>query len=206
VVEKLITQGWPSEKTVFEHAAYELLKWHSNHRDDYVNSYSLVNPGAAGLNSSIRQREQSPHDYNAVNESYIDRDQLRQVSPSKRAANVLKQTASKYPELDQAAQMENYKREVSEMSVSQNIQPIQLKSRRSNGVNPGLRRDSTGQSTLYKPITMEIFSQRKSHEPVSNTDLKDRFGADQIRLGKTATKRATNLHALQDNEQLNKIF
>jgi len=102
--------------------------------------------------------------------------------------------------------MENYKREVSEMSVSQNIQPIQLKSRRSNGVNPGLRRDSTGQSTLYKPITMEIFSQRKSHEPVSNTDLKDRFGADQIRLGKTATKRATNLHALQDNEQLNKIF
>ena len=29
VIEKLVTTGWPSDKTVFEHAAYELLRWHS---------------------------------------------------------------------------------------------------------------------------------------------------------------------------------
>ena len=27
--------GWPSDKSVFEHAAYELLKWASDHKDEY---------------------------------------------------------------------------------------------------------------------------------------------------------------------------
>ena len=35
VIEKLITQGWPSNKNIFDHAAYELLKWHSEHKDEY---------------------------------------------------------------------------------------------------------------------------------------------------------------------------
>ena len=102
-METLVSSGWPSDKTVFDHAAYELLKWHSVHREEYSNNF-LGNPGPAGAqgNSSRSKRP----DTNFVNEDVemnVDRASLRNVSPSKRAANVLQQTSDKYPELDQAA-------------------------------------------------------------------------------------------------------
>ena len=31
----MILNGWPSDKSVFEQAAYELLKWASEHKDEY---------------------------------------------------------------------------------------------------------------------------------------------------------------------------
>lgn len=31
----MILSGWSNEKSVFEHAAYELLKWASEHKDEY---------------------------------------------------------------------------------------------------------------------------------------------------------------------------
>lgn len=31
----MILNGWPSDKSVFDHAAYELLKWSSEHKDEY---------------------------------------------------------------------------------------------------------------------------------------------------------------------------
>jgi hypothetical protein len=34
VMDSLIQNGWPQEKSVFDHAAYELLKWHSEHKED----------------------------------------------------------------------------------------------------------------------------------------------------------------------------
>ena len=46
VIEKLVTSGWPSDKTIFDHAAYELLKWHTEHREEYANN-ALMNPGRA---------------------------------------------------------------------------------------------------------------------------------------------------------------
>lgn len=27
--------GWPSDKSIFEHAAYEILKWSAEHKDSY---------------------------------------------------------------------------------------------------------------------------------------------------------------------------
>ena len=57
VVGKLVTQGWPNDKNVFDHAAYELLKWQSEHREEYANNI-LVNPGATGL-AAIGDRPQS---------------------------------------------------------------------------------------------------------------------------------------------------
>jgi len=94
VIDRLVSTGWPSDKTVFEHAAYELLKWHSNHREEYANN-AISNPGTAGLQTPARTREMSPP-HNFLNESSvsIDQNSLRQVSPSKRAANVLKQTTN----------------------------------------------------------------------------------------------------------------
>ena len=49
VIEKLVTTGWPSEITVFEHAAHELLKFHAENKDKYMHSMA-ANPGASGLN------------------------------------------------------------------------------------------------------------------------------------------------------------
>jgi len=31
-------KGWPSDKSIFEHAAYELLKWGNDHKDEYRNT------------------------------------------------------------------------------------------------------------------------------------------------------------------------
>ena len=31
----MILNGWPSDKSVFEHAAYEILKWASENKDNY---------------------------------------------------------------------------------------------------------------------------------------------------------------------------
>jgi hypothetical protein len=31
----MIMNGWPSDKSIFEHAAYELLKWAAEHKDEY---------------------------------------------------------------------------------------------------------------------------------------------------------------------------
>lgn len=35
VINAMITNGWPSDKTIFEHAAYELLRWASENKDQY---------------------------------------------------------------------------------------------------------------------------------------------------------------------------
>jgi len=35
VVSTMIMNGWPSDKSIFEHAAYELLKWGAEHKDEY---------------------------------------------------------------------------------------------------------------------------------------------------------------------------
>lgn len=34
VMQTLSTKGWPQDKSLFDHAAYELLKWHSEHKDE----------------------------------------------------------------------------------------------------------------------------------------------------------------------------
>ena len=125
VISKLVTQGWPSDDNVFGHAAHELLRWHSQHKDEYANNM-MVNPGSAALQiqggassrlgAGSQQRGTNFLDAGMQNVQ-VDRAQVRQESPSKRAANVLRQTSAKYPELDQAAQLESYKRQVQEMAI-----------------------------------------------------------------------------------------
>jgi hypothetical protein len=31
----MVTNGWPSDKSIFDYAAYELLKWGAEHKDEY---------------------------------------------------------------------------------------------------------------------------------------------------------------------------
>lgn len=31
----MVVDGWPSDKSIFEHAAYEVLKWAADHKDNY---------------------------------------------------------------------------------------------------------------------------------------------------------------------------
>jgi hypothetical protein len=31
----MIANGWPSDKSIFEHAAYEILKWAADNKDKY---------------------------------------------------------------------------------------------------------------------------------------------------------------------------
>lgn len=35
VISTMILNGWPSDKSIFDHAAYELLKWSTEHKDEY---------------------------------------------------------------------------------------------------------------------------------------------------------------------------
>jgi hypothetical protein len=35
VINTMVINGWPSEKSIFEHAAYEVLKWAAEHKDNY---------------------------------------------------------------------------------------------------------------------------------------------------------------------------
>jgi len=35
VIGSMIANGWPSDKTIFEHAAYEVLKWAADNKDNY---------------------------------------------------------------------------------------------------------------------------------------------------------------------------
>lgn len=35
VINTMILNGWPSDKSIFEHASYELLRWASEHKDEY---------------------------------------------------------------------------------------------------------------------------------------------------------------------------
>ena len=42
-----MTNGWPSDKSIFDHAAYEILKFHADHKDEYTNK--ITNPGLNGL-------------------------------------------------------------------------------------------------------------------------------------------------------------
>ena len=44
VIETMVTNGWPGDTTIYDHAAYELLKWHSQHKEEYAGQ-KLVNPG-----------------------------------------------------------------------------------------------------------------------------------------------------------------
>ena len=51
VIDRLVTQGWPADKNIFDHASYELLKWHAEHKEEY-SGLDVVNPGVMGLVSS----------------------------------------------------------------------------------------------------------------------------------------------------------
>ncbi len=35
VINSMISNGWPADKSIFEHAAYEILNWSSDNRDNY---------------------------------------------------------------------------------------------------------------------------------------------------------------------------
>ena len=109
VIEKLIVQGWPSDKNIFDHAAYELLKWNSDNKARFENQ-GLVNPGAAGLQAVDGAPTNFEEDLKERHS--VDQDKLRDVEPSKRAANVLEQTRDQYPEVDEAARIQNYRNEV----------------------------------------------------------------------------------------------
>lgn len=34
-ISSMILNGWPSDKSIFDHAAYEILKWAAEHKDNY---------------------------------------------------------------------------------------------------------------------------------------------------------------------------
>ena len=46
VIENMVTNGWPGDTTIYDHASYELLKWHAEHKDEYLGNH--VNPGTKG--------------------------------------------------------------------------------------------------------------------------------------------------------------
>jgi hypothetical protein len=35
VVSSMISNGWPPDKSIFEHAAYEVLKWAADNKESY---------------------------------------------------------------------------------------------------------------------------------------------------------------------------
>ena len=35
VISTLVVNGWPSDTSIFEHAAYEVLKWAADNKDNY---------------------------------------------------------------------------------------------------------------------------------------------------------------------------
>lgn len=45
VIDSLITNGWPEESSIYDHAAYELLRWHALNKDDYTTAVKASNPG-----------------------------------------------------------------------------------------------------------------------------------------------------------------
>lgn len=47
VLETLVIEGWPSEKSVYDHAAYLLLRWHSQHKEEFT-IHKMDNPGTTG--------------------------------------------------------------------------------------------------------------------------------------------------------------
>lgn len=55
-IETLVTNGWPSDKSVFEHAAYELLRWHADHKDEYAD-ITVKNPGNPDWNVPMQAAE-----------------------------------------------------------------------------------------------------------------------------------------------------
>ena len=44
VIEQLIMNGWPSDKPMYDHVSYEILKFHADHKDEYAQK-RLQNPG-----------------------------------------------------------------------------------------------------------------------------------------------------------------
>ena len=62
---------------------------------------NVVNPGTMGLVSSGFANNANFGSEENLRDLKVERDQLLQLEPSKRAAHVLKQTSDKYPELDE---------------------------------------------------------------------------------------------------------
>ena len=45
VIDSMITNGWPETSTIYDHAAYELLRWYALNREDYQRIVAPKNPG-----------------------------------------------------------------------------------------------------------------------------------------------------------------
>lgn len=45
VIESLVSNGWPSERSLYDHASDELLRWHAEHKDEY-DVHRIMNPGS----------------------------------------------------------------------------------------------------------------------------------------------------------------
>ena len=46
VIDSMVTHGWPADSTIYEHASYELLKWHAKNSDQLHKQSKLINPGS----------------------------------------------------------------------------------------------------------------------------------------------------------------
>lgn len=56
VVSNMVEDGWPSDQSIFDHAAYLLLKWQSDHQDDIAISTATYKKSAV-----FTQNEESSH-------------------------------------------------------------------------------------------------------------------------------------------------
>ena len=92
------------------------------------------------------------------------------------------------------------------MEISDQIRPIELKSKKTNNAAKLAAASQRAEPKPYQPIGMEIFSQKRPSINEQHNKFKDRFGPEEIVLGKTSTKRATNVTNLKDSAKLNKIF
>lgn len=45
VIDTMVSTGWPSNSTIYEHAAYELLRWHAVNREQIQTLQKVPNPG-----------------------------------------------------------------------------------------------------------------------------------------------------------------
>lgn len=198
VIETMVTNGWPGDTTIYDHAAYELLKWHSQHKEDYAGQ-KIVNPGTKNQVMAFELTAVKHSDKNVIDAS---------------------QTTSKYPEIDQAATIEKYRQSLRTLPPLDGVERLKIKSKCSSQLQKlttidvslfeqahrkpqsNRKQQIDGsiklQKTTTKRITVNPESTRESHVTRKFLDLKT-SSYDRDREAATATMMTVDNVYVQSN-------
>lgn len=140
VIASMVNKGWPKDTSVYEHAAYELLRWNIENMDRLETKQKMANPGTLSQPMPLQ-----------LSATGVNDQTIKQVAGTSQKNH--------FADVDSAATIAKYREQLKEASQISNIDRIQPKSRRFKAAANVTKFDSQLFDTLQLNVSQKQQSQ-----------------------------------------------